>query len=442
MKDKIAKVLQHEKILALREKITPALKKLDVRISPFAIPLGASKQVVISAQTLLQSMIAVLCFYLALFFIVVAQHNEAFENIDSQFSKASVDISAPNLPEQNERLTQRVGGSSHNALPRVPIRGLFEEGPYGLLPKIDLTHKTTPFENYRRDLRVTGGDAPLISLVMLDYAISPRLSERALQILPEDVSVVLSPYARAPDDYLKIARHDGHEVWLQLPLEKNTFPDSDPGPQAILSRASLRFNIDQLEWHLGRGVGYAGVFIESDDVFDNAEPMFRSLIREVYDRGLVVVEGHVQGYSTIPPKMADLLQTPYLKVDLNLNSEKSRANRNQAFEILETIASAKGHAVATFEPHPETLLALDLWIRSFEGKGLRLAPLSATVGDFELTPAMVRSVTIRQEQNAESKRIVEKTPSEGEEKGESEKGGKDEKDAKGKKDDKKGKDEH
>lgn len=381
-------------------------KAEDISVPPISFKIGP-KQFFISTYSLLQGFLIAICFYLSLFFLLFNAEQATKEKIENQMAQISIALNQDDkaLDGQATAVTQ-ISDSEPlivAELKEAPIAGLYDREEFGDVPKIDLIHKKTPYSAYQRPFSNIA-QKPLISLVMKDYGVSKRLSERAREILPGEVTFVLSPYPRNIEDFQKSAREDGHEVWLQLPLENNSYPPSDPGPQAILSRLSLRYNTDQLLWLLTRTVGYSGIVMMSDDVFNNAEPMFRSLMREIYDRGLGIFELNTNMPSEIPEKVSRQLQTPYRGVDINLDSEKWRGNRTQAFEFLETIASGKGAATAIFEPHPETLIAIDLWARNLEQQGFQLAPLSAVIGDFELTPAMLQSVRIKQEQAEEEKR--------------------------------------
>src|SRR3546814_1479416 len=51
----------------------------------------------------------------------------------------------------------------------------------------------------------------------------------------------------------------GHEVLIDLPMEPTTFPNEDPGPQALLTGLTPQENLDRLDWVLGRGSAYVGV---------------------------------------------------------------------------------------------------------------------------------------------------------------------------------------
>ena len=46
---------------------------------------------------------------------------------------------------------------------------------------------------------------------------------------------------------------------LEVPMEPFDFPDSDPGPHALLAAAGSDENLKRLDWSLSRFTGYVGV---------------------------------------------------------------------------------------------------------------------------------------------------------------------------------------
>ena len=55
------------------------------------------------------------------------------------------------------------------------------------------------------------------------------------------------------------ARADGHELFLEVPLEPFDYPDNDPGPETLLTGQPPRANLDKLYWLMARFGGYVGL---------------------------------------------------------------------------------------------------------------------------------------------------------------------------------------
>lgn len=409
MKEIIQKI-DIEKIKALI-----GYKAQDIHLKPVVIGLGG-RHVVISIHALAQGVLASLCIYLSIFFVLTARSDQTINDMNATLASSSLPVvSEEQILKKQREMEQKIEArrkekeamreaGEYNSLPEAPIAGLHYEGSYGTMPKVDVNKRLSPYEAYKRPF-FNYSNTPIISLIMADYGISSQVSDRALQILPNNVTVLLSPYSHQAGEYMAKARADGHEVWLELPLETKEYPNSDPGPQAILSRMSQRYNMDQLEWTLSRAAGYTGVVAHSDDIFDNAEPMFRSILREIYDAGLLVFESNIMGGSDVVEKTAKQNALPYMKADIDIDDPRWNGNRAQAFELLETVASGKGRAVAIFQPYPENLVAIDGWIRGLEQNGYKLAPLSAALGPLEMTGSMVEKIRIKQEQDELNKAL-------------------------------------
>ena len=72
-------------------------------------------------------------------------------------------------------------------------------------------------------------------VVVTGLGLATDVSETAIRTLPAAVSLSFTPYAKDLETWISLARSQGHEVLLDLPMEPTTFPNDDPGPRALIT---------------------------------------------------------------------------------------------------------------------------------------------------------------------------------------------------------------
>ena len=91
-----------------------------------------------------------------------------------------------------------------------------------------------------------------------------------------------------------MARGNGHEVMLDLPMEPATYPDDDPGPQALMTQLDERQNQQRLRWVIGRAEGYVGLAVTMGSRFTGSEPHLKPILREIKAQGLMFLDNQLQ----------------------------------------------------------------------------------------------------------------------------------------------------
>lgn len=326
----------------------PRIKELCV-FSPRAFAIG---------------MAGIFVFYTVLFFIFSLQSEGVIRSLEESLASASVEISRTQLHDVLE-ITH--GPSS---LPAPDIAGLYEQTTQGLLPVIEKKSGHTVFEAYKRPYLLPE-DKAAIALLVSDYGLSERQSDKALRILPQDVAMILSPYADKPHSWSEAARKNGHELWLQLPLQEEVYPGGDSGSHALLAKNSLRENRNRLLWILSRTPGYIGTVGNTAYLKQQTTPTLRAAAETIYQRGLGFIEIASAGSQDIF-KVAFSANAPYAK-----NDRFFAIVTPENLRELEKFAQTNKFAMAILSPTPKNLELLKDWIATLDDKGITLAPASA-----------------------------------------------------------------
>jgi polysaccharide deacetylase 2 family uncharacterized protein YibQ len=277
---------------------------------------------------------------------------------------------APNAPEQKLENPKHI-----NALPPAPVEGLTENRNGKILPLTRLQDDMSPFQAYKKPFTAVPGKA-LVSIVVVDFGLSEKLSTSMLDNLSPEISLVMSPYTAGAAKWASAARAYGHEFWISLPMQTKAFGTDDTGPTSILSNASLEQNQERLFNVLGSAVGYVGLVTEKDHVLKSDDVGAEPILKQILGRGLALAESNpeIPAYGLSKAMEAG---HPYVQNNFWIDTDLRPDAIDRALKDVELQATRKGKAIAFLHPYPVTIKKVQEWIKDAEGKGIQIAPLSA-----------------------------------------------------------------
>ncbi|MBN9454150.1 MAG: divergent polysaccharide deacetylase family protein [Bosea sp.] len=262
----------------------------------------------------------------------------------------------------------------------APDSRLVERSRYGLLPKSG-PEGATPARVYARPLGPEPQAKPAgrIALLVGGLGISQSGTADAIAKLPAPISLAFAPYGSELERTVQRARGEGHEVFLQLPMEPFDYPDNDPGPHTLLTGPKAPDNIDKLHWALGRFTGYVGIVNFLGGRFTADENALSPVLRELAGRGLMVVDDGSSARSLLAGS-ADRARIPALKIDRVIDGITRADAIDKELAALENIAREQGIAVAAASALPISIDRINRWAQSLEAKKLVIVPVSAARG--------------------------------------------------------------
>ena len=251
-------------------------------------------------------------------------------------------------------------------LPAAPIAGLSQPGPNGALPAI-ASDGRVPAQAYARPFRSNG--RPRVALIVGGLGLNAVTTRAAIERLPAEVTLSFVPYAEGLQTWIDMARAQGHEVMLEMPMEPTGYPDNDPGPYTLLASGQPADITAKMNWLLGRATGYFGVTNYMGDRFASSDAGMNAFLGILRQRGVAFLD---DGSMTRRPgawarasanRVIDEQQTPAAIVG-QLNA-------------LEALAKGNGQALGTGFSYPVTVEAVARWTADLDARGLQLAPASA-----------------------------------------------------------------
>ncbi len=220
-------------------------------------------------------------------------------------------------------------------------------------------------------------DRPMIGVVMTGVGIGARGTADAISRLPGAVTLAFAPYGRDLETQVARARREGHEILLQVPMEPQDYPESDPGPHTLRASAPARENIERLHWLMSRFPGYVGLMNFMGGRLMGEPGTYGTLLEEINRRGLMFLDdGTAAGSRTA--ELGGKLGLPVLVADKAVEAGAAATLDAQLAEI-EQIARRRGSAIITVPALPANVERIAAWQRGLAERGLALAPISIII---------------------------------------------------------------
>lgn len=248
----------------------------------------------------------------------------------------------------------------------APIAGLSQPGPTGALPVISADGRT-PFAAYQRPFVSDG--RPRVALIVGGLGLNAQATRSAIENLPAEVTLSFVPYAEGLQGWIDLARADGHEVMLELPMEPENFPRDDTGPYTLMADGDVAEMDRRLSWLLGRAQGYFGVTNYFGGAFVESEGSMSAFLQRMGQRGLAFIDTGIARQSRGAYARASATRT--------VDEAQDAASILAALNALEATARGGGSALGTGLGFPVTVATASRWASGLDERGIQLAPASA-----------------------------------------------------------------
>lgn len=251
-------------------------------------------------------------------------------------------------------------------LARAPIAGLSQPGPQGALPVI-ATDGRVPAQAYARPFQSNG--KPRVALIVGGLGLNAVTTRAAIERLPAEVTLSFVPYTEGLQGWIDLARAQGHEVMIEIPMEPTGYPNNDPGPYTLLANATPDDVESRMMWLLGRATGYFAVTNYLGDRFVTSDAGMSAFLGVLRQRGIAFLD---DGSARRRPGA-----WARASADVIVDETQTPAAIIGRLNALEASAKARGSAMGTGFAYPVTVEAAARWTAGLDARGLQLAPASA-----------------------------------------------------------------
>lgn len=234
------------------------------------------------------------------------------------------------------------------------------------------THKPIPPQQMavlptQKPVMVTNNTNPTPEIMMVIGELGiDRIATARANLLPREVTLSFFSHASHVKQQVAEAKHMGHEVLIQIPLDNSVDPQGYP-LSANLTPDQLKQTLD---WHLAQFDGYTGVTNYGGVVFSKNRGAVDYFMGELKKRSLLYLDNSSHKDSLFPI-VARARAMAFLKSDVIVHETYDEELRQA-----EDLAKKSGRAIVMCPLNHKALKKVEDWVRTLPDKNIRLVPLS------------------------------------------------------------------
>jgi hypothetical protein len=260
----------------------------------------------------------------------------------------------------------------------MPAPDLVEKSEFGSLPRISQGN-VRPLDAYSRSSGVSGANR--VAVIIGGLGLSQTGTQAAIRDLPSSISLGFSPFGNSLQRWMQNARREGHEVVLQLPMEPLGYPSINPGPRTLVSGVEPGQNLMNLRWALGRMTNYPVVMNYLGAGMTSKPNVLRPVLKEIRDRGLGYIDDG-SASASMAVQLSQDLRLPHASANIIIDSSRDADRMRNNLKALESLAKARGYAIATASAFPETVAVVKEWAKEAEKRDIIIVPVSNLLKDY------------------------------------------------------------
>jgi len=259
----------------------------------------------------------------------------------------------------------------------TPNEDLLEDSPYGPLPVIG-KDGLRPMDQYGRPW--SGARGTRIALVVGGLGLSQTGTQKAIDQLPEEVTLAFATSGNSLQRWMQASRRQGHEVLIQVPMEPFGFTENDTAPATLLTSVPADENLGRLHEAMAKITGYTGIMNYQGARLLSDPDALEPLLRDVGSRGLLFLDDGSSARS-VSGSVAKAIELPHTFADMTLDAQLDKTAILQKLDDLERLAMRKGRAVGVASAFDESIDAIRQWVEEASNRGIEIVGVSALADD-------------------------------------------------------------
>ncbi|MEX0706752.1 MAG: divergent polysaccharide deacetylase family protein [Woeseia sp.] len=233
--------------------------------------------------------------------------------------------------------------------------------------------------------RLPPSQPPRIAIIIDDLGYAEAAGRRAIH-LPGPVSVAVLPETPSGRALAELARSQGRDVLLHLPLQSQ-LPRAEIEPGGIVLDMSRDQFARTFAGSLASVPHVVGINNHRGSLLTRHPGHMRWLMEEIRARdGLIFIDSYTTHHSVALAAAVEA-GVPAVRRDVFLDNDRSPSYIAAEFERLKRLARQQGTAVGIGHPHPETLDFLEQKLPQLAAEGIELVSISSLVRGRAVTGA-------------------------------------------------------
>lgn len=212
---------------------------------------------------------------------------------------------------------------------------------------------------------------PKIAIVIDDMGQDVEQARRAIS-LPAAISLSFLPYPGTAPTLARVARREGHEVLVHVPMEP--IGTADPGPYALKTSLTAAENLQRLAWNLSRISRFDGINNHEGSRFTADRSALGPVMVLLFERHIFFLDSRTSPATQVV-NVARGAGVESAGRDVFLDDTDTADAIDKQLRLTEKIAREQGVAIAIGHPRRNTLDALWRWCGEIRSRGYSLTPV-------------------------------------------------------------------
>ncbi len=259
----------------------------------------------------------------------------------------------------------------------TPNEDLLEESPFGPLPAVG-RDGLRPMDQYARPW--SGARGTRIAIVVGGLGLSQTGTQRAIDQLPEEVTLAFATSGNSLQRWMQTSRRQGHEILIQVPMEPFGFTQDETAAATLLTSLPADENLARLHEAMAKITGYTGIMNYQGARLLSDPDALEPLLRDVGSRGLLFLDDGSSARS-VSGSVARAIELPHAFADMTLDAQLEKTAILQKLDDLERLALRKGRAIGVASAFDESIDAIRQWVEEASSRGIEIVGISALADD-------------------------------------------------------------
>lgn len=214
-----------------------------------------------------------------------------------------------------------------------------------------------------------------VAFVFSELGLNDEIAGKIMESTPPGVTFAFLPQGGELKKQISKAREKGHEILLNVPMESSDYPNTDTGPNTLLTGLKPEENLKRTQWALTQTDKHIGFMNFQGSLFLASEADLHPILDDAQKRGIAFIEAEAT-YRTKAPEICKKIGIPYLKSNFVLNESLTPEELHAALIRAEQMAKENGSITIVAHTSPLNVQILLTWIQKAQEQEYVFLPIS------------------------------------------------------------------
>ena len=221
-------------------------------------------------------------------------------------------------------------------------------------------------------------DKIAVGFVFSELGLHEELLKNIIDTTPAAITLAFLPQSADLKTKTSNARQKGHEVLLNLAMEPTDYPNTDTGPQTLLTGLSTEENLKRLQMAQEQAEHHMGFMNFQGSLFLASTEDLKPILQHLQSQGAAFMESETN-YRSKAAEICEELHIPYWKSNIVLSESLTPGELQATLIRAEQSGKEKGTITIVAHASPMTTPILLEWIKKAQEQEYVFVPLSQLI---------------------------------------------------------------